>query len=207
MGRGQSGATSSATHFVALDGYSGFHHKEDRMPNTEQTQTNESLDACEAFGRIAKIQGWVEELKQMKDAEPTANDWRLTGRAVMICHPTEELRKPLVQKIAHEAGYAYLWLSGENFFELVNESKPIPGNVPTIIHIEQGVWCGKIEDDKKAAEELADFQRNDLPKYFAALPADIRVVFVVTGESYTELDPAIRTVGCLIDVLTLPHPP
>lgn len=117
------------------------------------------------------------------------------GRAVMICHPIDELRKPLVKKIAHEAGYDYLWISSETFFEWVNESKPIPVGVPVIIHVEQGVWSGKIEDNNKAAEELAEFQANDLPNYLSELPNDLIAVFVITGKSYTDLNPSIRTVG------------
>ena len=166
-----------------------------KRSNKKPAQPTESFPPWEEFGRVAKIQGWIEELKKVKDSQLTANDWRLMGRAIMVCHSIEELREPLVKKIAHEAGYEYTRVSGEMFFELVNGRKPIPGNTPTIIHVDQGIWCGKIEDDKKAAEELADFQRHDIPNYLAELPNDLLVVFVVTGKSYADLNPAIRTVG------------
>ena len=123
------------------------------MTHQEQTQREQSFCPWAEFGHIAKIQGWIEELKKIKGSQPTAKDWRLMGRAVMICHPIDELRKPLVKKIAHEAGYDYLWISGETFFEWAHECKSIPVGVPVIIHVEQGVWSGKIEDNKKAAEE------------------------------------------------------
>lgn len=165
------------------------------MTHQEQTQREQSFCPWAEFGHIAKIQGWIEELKKTKGSQPTAKDWRLMGRAVMICHPIDELRKPLIKKIAHEAGYDYLWISGETFFEWVNESKPIPVGVPVIVHVEQGVWSGKIDDNKKAAEELAEFQANDLPNYLSELPNDLIAVFVITGKSYTDLNPSIRTVG------------
>ena len=165
------------------------------MTQREQTQPEASFCPWAEFGHVAKIQSWIEELKTIKDSQPTANTWRLMGRAVMICHPVEELRKPLIQKIALEAGYDYLWISGETFFEWAHECKSIPGGVPVIVHVEQGIWSGKIEDNKKAAEELAAFQANDLPDYFSSLPNDLIAIFVITGKSYAELNPSIRTVG------------
>ena len=165
------------------------------MTHQEQAQPAESLCAWSEFGRVAKILSWVEELKHMKDAQPTANDWRLIGRAIVICHPVEELRTPLVQQIAHAAGYEYVAISGEAFFEWVHEAKPVPYENPVIIHVAQHVWSGKIEDDKKAAEELVDFQKNEIPQYLASLPDDQTVVFVVTSKSYADLVPQLRSVG------------
>lgn len=165
------------------------------MTQTEQAQVDGLHDQWREFGHVAKIQGWIEELKNAKDSPITAYDWRLMGRAVMICHPIEELREPLVKKIADEAGYEYIRFSGEAFFELVRERKPIPGSTPAIIHVEQCAWSGKIEDDKKAAKELSDFQKIGLPNYLAELPNDLLVIFVVTGKSYVDLNPALRTVG------------
>ena len=165
------------------------------MTQTEQAQADGLHDQWREFGHVAKIQGWIEELKNAKDSPITAYDWRLMGRAVMICHPIEELREPLVKKIADEAGYEYIRFSGEAFFELVRERKPIPGSTPAIIHVEQCAWSGKIEDDKKAAKELSDFQKIGLPNYLAELPNDLLVIFVVTGKSYVDLNPALRTVG------------
>ena len=167
------------------------------MTHQEQTCREKSFCPWAEFGHVAKIQGWIDELKKLKNSEPTAKDWQLMGRAVMICHPIDELRKPLIQKIAHEAGYDYLWISGETFFEWAHECKSIPGGVPVIVHVEQGIWSGKIEDNKKAAEELAEFQANDLPNYLSGLPNDLIAVFVITGKSYTDLNPSIRTVGSI----------
>lgn len=167
------------------------------MTHHAQTCREKSFCPWAEFGHVAKIQGWIDELKKLKNSEPTAKDWQLMGRAVMICHPTDELRKPLIQKIAYESGYDYLWISGETFFEWAHECKSIPGGAPVIVHVEQGIWSGKIEDNKKAAEELAEFQVNDLPNYLSGLPNDLIAVFVITGKSYTDLNPSIRTVGSI----------
>lgn len=175
-----------------------------------QTTSDETLYSWEEFGRVGKIKDWVEELTKIRNTHLTAHDWRIHGRAIMISHPIEELRVPLIQKIAHEAGYEYVGITGEQFFEWVNEEKPIPGGTPVIIHVEQGVWNKKIEDDAKAAEELVHFQTNDLPKYFTDMPCDLVAVFVVTGASYTDLVPALRTVASFdrrfdVSELTLPQ--
>ena len=167
------------------------------MTHHAQTCREKSFCPWAEFGHVAKIQGWIDELKKLKNSEPTAKDWQLMGRAVMICHPIDELRKPLIQKIAYESGYDYLWISGETFFEWAHECKLIPGGAPVIVHVEQGIWSGKIEDNKKAAEELAEFQVNDLPNYLSGLPNDLIAVFVITGKSYTDLNPSIRTVGSI----------
>ena len=167
------------------------------MTHHAQTCREKSFCPWAEFGHVAKIQGWIDELKKLKNSEPTAKDWQLMGRAVMICHPIDELRKPLIQKIAYESGYDYLWISGETFFEWAHECKSIPGGAPVIVHVEQGIWSGKIEDNKKAAEELAEFQVNDLPNYLSGLPNDLIAVFVITGISYTDLNPSIRTVGSI----------
>lgn len=147
------------------------------------------------FGRVGRIKDWAKELRKIKDSQPTANDWRLVGRAVVISHPVEELRTPLVQQIAHEAGYGYVALSGEDFFEWVHDLKPVPYENPVIIHVSQHVWSGKIDDDKKAAEELVDFQTREIPKYLASLLDNQAIVFVVTGKSYADLVPPLRSVG------------
>ena len=161
----------------------------------KKPRINKALPAWAEFGRVGKIQNWVVELKKIKVAQPSANDWRLMGRGVVVCHPIEELRIPLIQQVAHEADYEYLPLSGEAFFEWVHEKKAVPYDKPVIIHVAQHVWSRKIEDDKKAAEELVDFQTNEVPKYLASLPDDQAVVFVVTGRSYADLVPQLRTVG------------
>ncbi len=166
----------------------------EQSPHNE-TQSTETPYPWHEFGRVGKIQGWVEELKKAKDSHLTAQDWHLLGRAVMICHPVEELRTTLVKKIAHEAGFGYIGMTGVQFFEGVMEGTPIPDSCPLMIHVEQGVWSRKIEDNPKAAEELVNFQTKDLPKYFAELPDDLVVIFIVTGESYTDLQPSLRTVG------------
>lgn len=163
--------------------------------NDEQPKTTESPCSWPEFGRVSKIQGWIKELRKIKESQPTASDWCLIGRAVVVCHPIEELRAPLVQKVAYEAGYDYVALSGEEFFKWVHEEKAVQYDKPVLIHVAQHVWSRKIEDDKKAAEELVDFQTNDVPKYLANLPADQAVVFVVTGESYADLVPQLRSVG------------
>lgn len=147
------------------------------------------------FGHVGRIKDWAKELRKIKDSQPTANDWRLVGRAVVISHPVEELRTPLVQQIAHEAGYGYVALSGEDFFEWVHDLKPVPYENPVIIHVSQHVWSGKIDDDKKAAEELVDFQTREIPKYLASLLDNQAIVFVVTGKSYADLVPPLRSVG------------
>ncbi len=166
-----------------------------KRSSTKKPQASEVLPPWAEFGRVGKIQSWIEELKKIKESEPTANDWRLMGRGVVVCHPVEDLRTPLVNKIAQEAGYEYVALSGENFFEWVHEGKPLPNDKPTIFHVEQGVWSGKIEEDKKAAEELVAFQTNEIPKYLATLPANLVAVFVVTSQSYADLEPPLRAVG------------
>lgn len=161
----------------------------------KKAQINKAPFSWLEFGRIGKIKDWAKELRKLKDSHPTANDWRLMGRGVVVCHPIEELRTPLIQQVAHEAGYEYVALSGEEFFEWVHEKKAAPYNKPVIIHVAQHVWSRKIEDDKKAAEELVDFQTNEVPKYLAGLPDDQAVVFVVTGKSYADLVPQLRCVG------------
>ncbi len=166
-----------------------------KTPITIATNTSVTKNAWKEFGRVGKIQSWVEELNKLKESQPSANDWRLIGRAIVICHPVEELRTPLVQQIAHEAGYEYVAISGEAFFEWVHEKKAVPYDKPVIIHVAQHVWSRKIEDDKTAAEELVDFQTNEVPKYLASLPDDQAVVFVVTGKSYADLVPQLRSVG------------
>lgn len=161
----------------------------------KQTSAAEDLYLWEEFGRVSKIQDWVEELKKVRESQLTVQDWRLHGRAVMICHPIEELRTPLIKKIAQAAGYEYIGITGEQFFEWTSEAKPIPRGAPVIIHVEQGIWNRKIEDDAKAAEELIHFQTHDPQKYFAAMPCDLVAVFVVTGASYADLEMPLRTVG------------
>lgn len=166
-----------------------------KRSNTKQPANSEMLYPWTEFGRVGKLQSWVEELKKIKESQPSAKDWRLIGRGVVICHPVEELRMPLVKKIAQEAGYEHVALSGESFFEWVHENKALPSDKPTIFLVEQGVWSSKIEGDKKAAEQLVDFQTNEVPKYLASLPDDQAVVFVVTGQSYADLEPPLRAVG------------
>lgn len=162
---------------------------------TKQPQASEVLPPWADFGRVGKIQSWIEELKKIKESEPTSNDWRLLGRGVVVCHPVEELRTPLVEKIAQEAGYEYATLSAEDFFEWVHDGKALPNEKPTIFHVKQGVWSGTIDDDKKAAEELVTFQAKEIPKYLSALPTNLTAVFVVTAESYSDLEPPLRAVG------------
>lgn len=166
-----------------------------KRSSNKKPQASEVLPPWAEFGRVGKIKDWAKELRTLKDSQSTANDWRLAGRAVVISHPVEELRTPLVQLIAHEAGYDYLALSGEDFFEWVHEAKPVPYETPLIIHVAQHVWSGKIDDDKKAAEELVDFQTHEIPKYLASLRDNQAIVFVVTGKSYADLVPPLRSVG------------
>lgn len=149
----------------------------------------------ESYGRVGPLQSWVSELKTLC-ASPglSSNDWRLSGRAVMISHPDADQHLEMVSKAAAEAGMHLIELTPDDFVDWVTKRYIPTDQCPALVFVPQGAWSAKYERTIDQPDQVQAF-RKALPNYLAGIDPDTPLVFVTSGSSFAKLDSGLRCVG------------
>jgi len=152
------------------------------------------------FGHVKMLECWASELKSLAGKEGTAETWRLTGRAAMLVHNDLPASKQMLQKVATEAGMAFVELSSDDWVESVLENDQPDTTQPTFFFIKQGGWSGKSEND----ERIRGFQEQ-LPEYLSGIDPTIAHVYATCGSQFSELASPLRSVGAFDRHFVVPN--
>lgn len=178
------------------------------MKSTYQTHSNTHLPESStwaAFGHIEPIRVWSLELKKAITKGMSAEQWAITGRAIMILQENGIFDKSLLTQIANESGMKLHIATSEEFVNMVNFGSYSSESDANLIYIHQGEWSAPSTSDNCPSADITKF-RKELPSYLAGIDSKYPIAFITSGNAYSELDESLRQVGSFDRRFSIPKP-
>ena len=143
-----------------------------------------------------ELQDWVQELKQLHAQNLGPESWRMLGRAVMVVQPQRDINQNLIGLVAEAAALELIHMESAQLVELVLSGKAPTIKNASLIFLQPGEWSKRFDEEEGVPPAISEF-RSKFKDYLSALGTESKFVFVITGESYSELDPTLRAFGCI----------
>lgn len=146
------------------------------------------------LGPVGPIKRWSQEIKRAISQKANADQWSITGRAAMILQETSVFHTSILSKIASTSGMNFIVSTSEDFVQMVKSDSYPTQKCPALIYIPQGEWSAAPTKETPLNTEILNF-RKTLPAYLRRIPSEHPIVFITSGEAYSDLDESLRQVG------------
>lgn len=153
-------------------------------------------DAWKNKGNVAVLRQWARELEMLNYCEWNAERWRMAGRFAMVVHPQKMNRLEMLRLVAEESNVEFLETDPDTFVATVMGDASYVIKRPTMIYVPQGEWSAHPDEGKSVSQEIATFHER-AKEYLQGLSPSDKVVFVTVGDAYTEINPVLRSAGCI----------
>ncbi|BBU68416.1 ATP-dependent zinc metalloprotease FtsH [Fluviibacter phosphoraccumulans] len=157
------------------------------------------------MGNVAVLQKWARQLKSLRDCVYDDGQWEMVGRFVMLVHPIKQYQVRLLKLVAEEAGYEFIEIDGASLIENVLADREFPVDAPALVYVPQGEWSALNDQGGVGSEKLAEFYEK-LCVYLKRFASPRQIVLATTGVSYSEINSALRSVGCVDRRFIIPRP-
>jgi hypothetical protein len=175
--------------------------------SSEKTELPEPVTAeASPWERIAGAQflkDWAGELKAARESKG-ADDWRLTGPAVVLVSEDLSHCRSALPRVAAEAGFRYVLIEDEDVPEMPSLAA-FSRLAPVLLHLEPGRWCLGPQEDESAdlTREVDGFQRR-LAKWIGVFDPAKPVLVVTSQKALGEMSNLLDGPGRFDRYLTLP---
>lgn len=155
-----------------------------------------SSNAWKNKGSVAVLRQWARELAMLNNSEWSTERWRMAGRFAMVVHPQKTNHLKLLQLVAEESRLDFIETDPDTFVATVMGDASYVIKRPTMIYVPQGEWSAIPDEGKSVSQEIARFHEKAKEYLQGLSPAD-KVVFVTVGDAYTDINPVLRSAGCI----------
>lgn len=153
-------------------------------------------NAWNNIGNISVLRKWAQELKELNDSTWNAEQWRMVGRFVMVVHPQKTNHMKMLRLVTQESMLDFVEIDSETLASKVMCGELFEIDRPTMIYVPQGEWSAIPNEGKTVSQDIATFHEK-LQEYLRGLSTNYKAVFVTVGEAYSDINPSLRTSGCI----------
>jgi hypothetical protein len=149
---------------------------------------------------------WVKELKTAC-AKADDEEWRLTGRAVILVLNDVSRGLALTKMAAEAAGFGFLNVDADDVMDLAPRTT-FTKMAPALMYLEPGPWISTPTDDidAESAHRLIDFQQR-LIKWIAEFDVERPIVLVTANNKLGDMSELIDNLGAFDRYFALPPTP
>ena len=149
------------------------------------------------------LKDWAGELMVALDSR-NADDWRLTGQAVVLVSEDLTHCRAALPRVAAEAGFRYVLIKDDDVPDMPSLGA-FSRLAPVLLHLEPGRWCLGPQEDESAdlTSEVNGFQRR-LAKWIGAFDPAKPVLVVTSQRTLGDMSNLLDGPGRFDRYLTLP---
>ena len=161
--------------------------------------------AWSGMGNTLVLRKWAQQLRTLREKDADDTLWEITGRFVMLVHPNKSHQIKLLKLAAVQAGFEFKEADGDRLVEMVLADEEYEENGPALVYIPQGQWSDASE---LIGQELKDRNRfhANLGAYLKRFATSKKLVFATAGESYGDINSALRSAGAIDRRFLIPRP-